>query len=137
MAKKKSLNSEDIATKAFKAKLIKSGMSEEDINESGIIKPNPQPKKTPKPQSTYQRAKNIITKAIKKYTSRKTPPTAPATKIKPIKPIAQTTRQPYQEYVPPVDLDKTEKSLVASGHDPNKIAAMKRSIINRRKLRNK
>jgi hypothetical protein len=63
--------------------------------------------------NSFQRAKGIMSKAIAKYRSRP---------------------KPKDVQVDTSDLDSKEKTLVAGGKDPKEMAAMKQSIINRRRF---
>lgn len=105
----------DYATQSRYEDLKKQGMSESDIDKSGIfIKDKPMDKPIDsqtikaKTGNSFQRAKGIMSKAIAKYRAKPKPDTS--------------------------DLDAKEKSLVASGKDPQEMAAMKRSIENRRRF---
>lgn len=123
MAKQKSLKGENLGTKEVIGRLRKGGMSDEDIEESGIYK-----FKEPKPAAKPSRARQLISKIVAKYRQRRD---KGVEKYMPKMPVPKPTQRPQ------VDLDTKEKELVASGKDPNKVAAMKRAILNRRKLAEK
>jgi hypothetical protein len=106
---------QDYATQKKYEQFKSQGMSDSDIDKSGIFmkgKPMDKPIDSQtikaKTGNSFQRAKGIMSKAIAKYRSKPKPDTS--------------------------DLDTKEKSLVASGKDPSEMAAMKRSIENRRRL---
>lgn len=143
----KSLKGENPGTKKFINKLrTHSTMTDDEIEETGIYKFKQEATMENKP-SKYQRAKSIIGKAAKKFASNALEPYTSAGKAainisKKIsgedkffkaKKIENTKPIPKINYQP-ANLDQKEKELVASGKNPEKVAIMKKAIMNRRKL---